>query len=63
MLEGAVYWFGENVGERLMAMRMDDHSMIMAFKALSDPTRITIIRLLQGKELCANELRASFNIS
>ena len=46
-----------------MAMRMDDPSMIMAFKALSDPTRITIIRLLQGKELCANELRASFNIS
>ena len=44
-------------------MSIDDNSIILAFKALSDPTRITIIRLLQGRELCANELRSSFNIS
>jgi ArsR family transcriptional regulator, arsenate/arsenite/antimonite-responsive transcriptional repressor len=38
-------------------------NLVKAFKALSDPNRLRILKMLEGRELCVCEVRAVLDLS
>ena len=42
---------------------MDTSKLIPVFKALADDIRLTIVDMLKTRDLCANEILASFSIT
>lgn len=43
--------------------QLDDIEMSKVFKALSDPNRLSILKMLSKSELCACKILESFNIT
>jgi ArsR family transcriptional regulator len=59
------YIHGERV-QAVLAHLVDDTTasqLAMTFKALSDPTRVRIVSLLRGDELCVCDLAAALGMS